>query len=101
MDTEKRQLPRLPLDVEVNYSSRAIARSKDISEGGICLISEEELQTEDYLTLVFHIPPSDEKVEAYGKVMWSKKASEHLFESGINFWDIDETDLEKIRSYFA
>ncbi len=100
MDIEKRRIPRLPLDVEVNYSGRAIARSKDISEGGICLISEEELIPEDYITLIFHLPPTDEQIKAYGKVMWSNKVSEHLFETGINFWDIDEMDLEKIKTYF-
>jgi PilZ domain len=100
MKEEKRCLPRLPLDVEVNCSGRAIARSKDISEGGLCLISDEELKMDVYITLLFHIPPNDELVNAYGKVMWYKKVSEHLFETGINFWDIDETDLEKIKTYF-
>ena len=41
---EKREFPRLPLDVRVNFMENAFAKSKDISSGGICLISEEALE---------------------------------------------------------
>ena len=92
MNTEKRRLPRLPLDVEVNYLGKAFAHSKDISEGGLCLISEEALKPGDFITLLFHLPPDGEKISAYGKVMWNKKVSENMFESGVNFWDIKDIE---------
>ncbi len=95
----KRKCPRLPLDVEVNFSQKAIARSKDISEGGICLITEEELEKDKIYTLVFNLP-TGKPIKCFGKIAWSKQATEHLFEQGALFWEIDSSDKKKIQDYF-
>ncbi len=85
--------------MEVNFSQNAIAQSKDISEGGICLITEEELEKDKIYTLVFKLP-TDVSIKCFGKIVWSKQASEHLFEQGVVFWDIDSSDQKKIQDYF-
>ena len=100
-ESEKRKAPRLPLDVEVNSTQNALARSKNISEGGLCLISENAMENGKIYNLLFHMPVSEEPVQALGKVVRVEKVSEHFYEYGITFWEIKETDREKIRAYFA
>lgn len=98
---EKRQCPRLPLDVQVNYKENAFAKSKDISSGGICLITEESLEEGKIYKLSFAFPGESERLECLGKVMWSIQASEHLHEAGLSFWNIESSLRIMIDKYFA
>ena len=97
-DKQKRS-PRIPLDVKVNCDFDAIAHSKDISEGGICLITEQSLEEGKMLNLVFQLPDRTRPIESFGKVMWCKKAIEYLFENGVSFWDIKEKEHLEIKKY--
>lgn len=101
MSKDNRKAPRIPLDVEVNYSSSGIAHTRDISEGGIGLITENELEAGSYLNLVFTLPYRNHKVEAIGKVIHCRKASEHYYQSGLTFWQIEDTDLDILKLFFA
>lgn len=98
---DKRKSPRLPLDVQVNYQGNAFAKSKDISSGGICLITDEALEEKKIYTLVFSFPGEAERLECFGKVAWTKQASEHMYESGLSFWDIGKDLQKKIDGYFG
>ena len=53
MAGDQRRAPRVPIDVRVNYDFDAIAHTKDISEGGICLITEHPLTEGKMISLVF------------------------------------------------
>ena len=99
MAEEQRRSPRISLEVRVNYDFNAIAFSKDISEGGICLITEQALEEGKMLNLMFQLPGRALPFETFGKVMWSRKASENLYEDGISFWDIKETIRLEIKQY--
>lgn len=99
--SDKRQFPRLPLDVQVNYKENAFAKSKDISSGGICLITEESLEKGKIYKLSFAFPGESDRLECLGKVQWSKPASEHMHEAGLSFWNIEEPLQKKINKYFA
>lgn len=101
MTENLRKSPRLPLDVDVDYKGRAMARSKNISREGICLISEDEPEAGRILNLQFHLPGQEEPVSAYAKVMWVNQPSEHLYEYGLKFWDIDGDDEKKLTAYFS
>lgn len=101
MDKSKRRYPRLPLDVQVNYDFNAFAHSKDISEGGVCLITEHHLGEGKMLNLVFYLPERDQPIASLGKVMWVREATEHLYESGVTFWDIVEKDQAEIKEYLT
>jgi hypothetical protein len=99
MAEDQRRSPRIPLDVRVNYDFNAIAHSKDISEDGICLITEQPLEEGKMLNLGFQLPDRSSPIESVGKVMWCRKASEHLHEIGIRFWDIKETEQQEIKKH--
>jgi len=100
MGVEQRRFPRLPLDVEVDFKDRAIARSKNISKEGICLVSEDRLEEGKILNLRFFLPDTVEPIHAYAKVMWVRDASEHYCEVGLKFWDINEQDEKRLNGYF-
>ena len=100
MSEENRKYPRIPLDVRVNCDFNAIAHTKDISEGGICLITDVKLDEDNFIQLDFILPEQSEEIRAYGKVMWSRKATKNLFENGVNFWEIQDTDKVKIQDFF-
>ncbi len=99
MDKNQKCLPRIPLDVRVNCDFDAIAHSKDISEGGICLITQQPAEVGKILNLVFLLPDRAYPIESFGKVMWCKTAIEYLYENGISFWDIKEKEQLEIKKY--
>lgn len=99
MDNQ-RKCPRLPLDVEVDYKGRAMARSRNISKEGICLVSEDRPEEGKILNLSFFLPPEKEPIKAYARVMWIKDAGEHYCEFGLKFWEIEEEDEKRLNAYF-
>ncbi|MBT3275994.1 MAG: PilZ domain-containing protein [Spirochaetales bacterium] len=99
MAENQRCSPRIVLDVRVNYDFNAIAHSKDISEGGICLITEQSVEEQKMLNLVFQLPARFRPIESVGKVMWCRKAIEYLFEIGVSFWDIKDAEQLEIQEY--
>ena len=101
MSEDRRRFPRIPLDVSVNYDYSAIAHSKDISEGGICLITEKALDEGKMLHLAFSLPERKRPIECFGKVMWSRKAIKYLYQSGVHFWDIKEREQAEIKKILA
>jgi hypothetical protein len=95
---ENRRHPRKSLDVLVNYKKTQIARSKDISQGGIGLICDEALPVGTFLNLVFFLP-NKEEIKTIGKVKWTRKASASYWESGIEFWQLDDSIKDKLLAF--
>jgi Tfp pilus assembly protein PilZ len=97
--TGNRKFPRKSLDVVVNCSDNAIARAKDLSKGGIGLITEKPLQAGSFIKLQFVLPNTTEKIGVFGKVVWCKLVSPHLYESGVEFWQIDDLVMNILDKY--
>lgn len=95
---EKRQHPRASIDVKVNYANKAIAYTKNISEGGICIITEKPLEPTEIVNLVFTLPNGDQ-IKTYGKTIWRKKSTEHLYENGLEFWELNDINKNRILAY--
>ncbi len=92
--------PRIPLDVEVNCDGNKFVYSKNISESGIALISDQELAQGQFIRLQFFLPGIKESINAHGKVVRSEAVSENFFEIGVSFWDIEEEDRELLKNFF-
>ncbi len=101
MQENQRSAPRVSLDVKVNCATRAIAHSKDISEGGICLITEEPMTMGKIFTLGFTLPGESAKIQLFGKVAWTRPAGANHHENGISFWDVDPTVGERVTSFLS
>ncbi|MBN1897286.1 MAG: PilZ domain-containing protein [Spirochaetes bacterium] len=100
---EKRKYIRLPGDFPVWYQtiqeddiSFGKPPSKNISAGGICLQMEEGEPVGTRIHLKFNIPGYEKKIEAKGKVVWMKRVETGKFELGIEFYEINQEDMDAI-----
>jgi len=110
---ERRRFPRIDLNVSVEWqktdkapkSLGIPAVSKDISAGGICLITKEkniEVGDKWYLKLKL---PKKKAIEAEGKVVWFSKIEairpeyENWHRVGIEFLAIGNEDKETIKKF--
>jgi len=110
---ERRVFPRLLFNVEVQYHAIFLpegeealkARSKDISAGGIRLMTPGQLDCDTVLELKFFLPGSKEMIYVTGRVVWTDKfeagtlGAAEAYDSGIEFIGIDPEDREKINQY--
>lgn len=83
----------------VNCGQNAIAHSRDIGAGGICLILEEPLETGKMVHLRFTLPGQQQEICGFGKVVWSKKALQQHYLVGIQFWAFEEDQKQAIETY--
>ena len=110
---EKRSFPRLSCKVEVQCRAISLpegigslrAQSKDISAGGIGLITCDKFNLGTALVLMFSLPDTKEPICAMGKVMWTEEANTgtpgltKAYDTGIEFISIQPEDQEKIKQY--
>jgi c-di-GMP-binding flagellar brake protein YcgR len=104
---ESRKDKRLSFNLDVVYDiSRhqrwTNSRSKDLSEGGICLITGEAVPVDTEIELRFYTPDSNRPVFIGGKVVWNGKFSDgknSLYENGIRFLDIEESEIGFIKKF--
>jgi uncharacterized protein (TIGR02266 family) len=107
---EKRKFVRLDVRVKVEYqivpSTQDKIRSftKNLSQGGICLFLDSDLEKDTLLDLKLSIPEQSQPILATGKVVWvdsfrvGDSEGDHL-EAGIEFVDIFDEDRAKIAKY--
>lgn len=99
MQDNRRQHPRVDLDVHVNCDRHYSAQSTDVSEGGMCLVFEEEMETGRMLDLRFSLPGNSRQIHVFGKVKWTRRTDDGRFATGVSFWNI-EVDDKKILLQF-
>jgi c-di-GMP-binding flagellar brake protein YcgR len=113
---EKRQFPRLSIDVEVEYAPLHqeeaevfTTATKNLSTGGICIIAFEELQRGSLLNLKFTFPPGAYNfIITSGRVAWvkelyssTKNTTEKIYEVGIEFVNLSDAVKEKLEKYIC
>jgi len=107
---EKRKFVRLSALVDVVYNKRAatakeMSLTRNISQGGICLIAYDELNEQDVLDLKLYLPEDNTPIQAIGKVVWVKEfiigsiEEGKRFDVGIEFMDIKEEDANRVNKY--
>lgn len=107
--TDKRKFPRLQFSVDVQYqivrgkSAKALkSRTRNISEGGLCMMLLEKVRAGTILSLEFRLPDTDSPIAATGKVVWVEKLAiisaeaAVSYDCGVVFVDIAPGDREKI-----
>jgi c-di-GMP-binding flagellar brake protein YcgR len=80
------------------------AMRKDISGGGIRLITNEELPKGTILELKFQLPdvPNPTEIKVLGEVVWTQKIEEEgktKYASGVAYVNIAESERRKIIQY--
>jgi len=103
-DEDKRKFPRVELVTKVRYSVmgeniKIDTKSKDISLGGICILSDKPAEKNIVVDIKF-ILPNKMIIEAIGRVAWCKQIYySGEFEIGIEFMKIFGNHLEKLKKY--
>ena len=107
---ERRNYARLKATVEVKYlvigkPGTIQVSSKNISAGGLCIVTEEQLTAETPLQLKIKLPDIKDPIRALGKAVWQKKfeaAGENprvYFDTGIEFTGISDFDRFNLNRY--
>jgi hypothetical protein len=108
---EKRRFPRFNLLVDVAVTKRAssaaeeILSSKNISQGGVCIIYYQQPTMGELVDLKIRLPGIDDEVKAIGKVVWIKEISigahqkTKRFEVGLEFVGLNDPTFEMINKY--
>lgn len=108
---EKRRFPRLNIEVDIQWekisgqeAGRNIedpSKTRNISEGGICLISYKRVAAGDRLRLRI-ILPNNKIISAVGRVCWTKDFSVGPgtgYDVGIEFVEISPQDQAEIKNF--
>jgi c-di-GMP-binding flagellar brake protein YcgR len=109
---ERRRLPRLPLNAEVEYSvpdqeetELFTTESRNISSVGVCIIVFERLEQGTILDLKFPLPQLNKFIITKGRVAWIREFSirnkkvNMVYEAGIEFINIKDTDRQELEKY--
>ena len=65
--------------------------SKNISQGGICLVTREKFKPDTYLKVEIYIPIRKEPITGTVKVIWTKKRILRIgYETGVSFVKMSE-----------
>ena len=81
--------------------------SENISEGGVCLPTDQNLQPGMILKLEIHIPSSSNPVIAIAEIVWVKESAvvelkrgvSYRFVMGLKFNNIEPTDYKAVMGY--
>ena len=102
---EKRKFVRIDVYTKVEYTilpmhDRTLrSESKNISQGGICILAKEEISKGTFLHLRFYIPDSEQTfIECLGEAAWQKRA-DNGYLTGIEFRDLDVAKELKINMF--
>jgi len=108
---ERRQFPRMTVELIVRYKilsaqERSDAKTKNISGGGVCLVSREKMQAGTFVALEIKFPKSKGPILAGGRVVWSCESSLGLspaghrrFDNGVEFVQIEDVDRQRIAEH--
>lgn len=78
--------PQNPVKSNPGPGPRFESRIKDVSEGGLCLLTKEPLQTSQIVKLNLPLPKVDITTPTLAEVRWVKKeASRPLYKAGLRF----------------
>jgi c-di-GMP-binding flagellar brake protein YcgR len=111
-NANKRKFPRLSINVEVKYrilsTPSPIAprtRTRNISEGGLCIMILEKVTIGTLLNLKIVLPDTDQPIIATGKVLWIDEFTIYsteaytFYECGVEYVNIVPQDQENICHY--
>ncbi|MBN2737421.1 MAG: PilZ domain-containing protein [Spirochaetales bacterium] len=93
-----RQYARISADIKVNCNEEIKSIARDISEGGMKIITSEDFPMGSYISLQFAMTP-DHFISTHGKVIWKRNLDNGYKLTGLQFWGLSVQDQAKIRDY--
>lgn len=87
------------LDENEDEDTQGMGRTLNISEAGILLETHNPIPINNIIALTIGF--EEDVVDIKGRVVYNTKNSENMFESGIEFFDVDETAKNILQQYIA
>jgi hypothetical protein len=110
-NNERRTFPRFNILVDVSATKRTanekeqIFPSKNISQGGVCIISFDQPTMGEIMDLRIRLPGKNEEVKTMGKVVWVKEITispsqrTKRFEVGLEFIGLSDVIFAEFNKY--
>lgn len=111
---ERRRYPRIPIKAEIEYlefettdAELLVTASRNISAGGVCIITFKKFALGTVLALRLKLPGVDRGLSVRGRVVWinqlgiEEKKIDTIFEVGIEFSHVEGEDARAIQEYIA
>jgi c-di-GMP-binding flagellar brake protein YcgR len=105
----KRRFQRINLQCEIAIKSDDVrqpisAITENIGIGGVCVVLDKALERFDRCHVRFEIDKNLPKIESHGRVVWTvpmsdPKSKKSLFDTGIEFVDIDPSIQSVLQDY--
>lgn len=86
-------------DEKDDEATQGMGRTLNVSESGILLETHSTIGVQNIVSLTIGF--EEEVVEIKGRAVYAKENDNNMFESGIEFFDVDETALRILRQYIA
>ncbi len=105
--SERRKSRRINLDINLEYDISEYqkwveARSSNLSEHGICIITGKELPVGSAVELKFTLPDSNTPLRVTGRVMWNEfSLDDDFYIQGLEFSNLSADSLHIIRKYIS
>ena len=80
-------------------ATQGMGRTLNVSESGILLETHTAIETNTVVSLTIGF--EEDVVDIKGRVVYKKKNPEGLYESGIEFYDVDENAQKILRQYIT
>lgn len=109
---ELRRFPRLRFACDIEYSittpdavenqESMVSKTKNVSLGGICLVTDSALETGDILTLRIRLKGFETPIEVLGRVVWTQTfdiGEQKGYDNGIEFIKIPEAHRAKLEEF--
>jgi uncharacterized protein (TIGR02266 family) len=100
---DKRQTPRIPIDLALLASNPCIgpdARIQNLSASGAFIATEDPLDEDTMLAIDLQLPGDDERMTINARVVWTKAVcNARAAGMGIHFTDILEEHQNKLTAF--
>jgi len=96
---ERRRSARTPVTIRVEYETVDAMFSeftRNINEGGVFIETEQPLDMDEQVQLVFRLPGSPDPIKVTGRVAWVDSAETGTPGMGIEFGDLDGEARQRI-----
>jgi c-di-GMP-binding flagellar brake protein YcgR len=87
------------LDESDGETIQGMGRTLNVSESGLLLETHNPIDTRNIISLTVGL--EEEMVDIKGRIVYSKKNENGMFESGIEFFDIDDPAQRILRRYIS
>jgi Tfp pilus assembly protein PilZ len=105
MSKELRKHPRIDslnlsylcVDKDGTIIEQSMGRTLNVSESGICLETHFQIGTAYHLLLTIAL--EDDLIEVKGRVVFCRPGADDMFETGVEFTDMDDKAREVYKKY--